>query len=82
MFKAGKVIQNSQGRFAKIIEVKGTRYGLSAWVNRSEQAENETVVVRYLNSFGLKQVLPEAAPKKDAPKGDKAPAAPKKEDAK
>lgn len=57
--KIGTIIENEQGRFAKVLEQSGTRFGLSAWVVKKEQAELETVVVRFLNSFGLAQVMKE-----------------------
>lgn len=55
--KEGKIIKSTQGRFAKVISVKGNRFGLSAWVNKEKMAEDETVIVKFLNSFGMAQVL-------------------------
>ncbi len=66
--KPGDIIENYQGKFAKIVEIKGSRYGISAWVYKKEVAALETIAVVFLNSFGLKQVLkPEEAkaPKKE-----------------
>jgi len=66
--KKGQIIQNTQGRFAKVVELSGSRFGLSAWVNKKEMAENETDVAVFLNSFGLSQVMKAEAPKKEAKK--------------
>lgn len=55
--KVGDIVENYQGKFAKIVEIKGTRFGLSAWVYKKEVAEVETLAVIFLNSFGLGQVL-------------------------
>ena len=68
--KTGDIIENYQGRFAKIVEIKGSRFGLSAWVLKKEAAEIETVAVVFLNEFGLEQVLKPKAAK--AEKKDKA----------
>ncbi|MEJ6011432.1 hypothetical protein [Novosphingobium aquae] len=71
--KAGDIIENYQGKFAKVIEIKGSRFGLSAWVYKKDVAALETVPVIYLNMFGLKQVLKSEeakAPKAKAPKAE------------
>lgn len=76
--KPGDIIENYQGRFAKIIEVKESLYGVSAFVLKRELAEDEKVVDVFLNEFGLAQILkePEAkAPKAEKPKEAKAPKA-------
>ena len=67
----GDIIQNYQGRFAKIVEVKGSRFGLSAWVLKKEAAELETIAVVFLNSFGLEQVLKKEEKKAKAKKEEK-----------
>lgn len=55
--KEGKIIKSSQGQYAKVISVKGNRYGISAWVRKEKMAEEETAVNKFLNSFGMSQVL-------------------------
>ncbi len=57
--KAGDILENYQGAFAKVLKVQeeGGLYTLSAWVRTREQAEMETVGVTTLNSFGLSQVV-------------------------
>jgi hypothetical protein len=74
MIKAGTIIENDQGHFAKVVSAEEGRYGVSAFVSKKDKAEDETVAVRILNTFGLSQVM-KAAPKKQAEK-----AAPKKDD--
>jgi len=68
--KAGTIIENDQGKFAKVVSAEEGRYGVTAFVFKKEDAEKETVVARILNTFGLGQVMKEAkeAPKKAAPK--------------
>lgn len=76
--KVGDIIESYQGKFAKIVEIKGTRFGISAWVYKKEVAELETVSVIFLNSFGLDQVLKKEdakAPKAAKPADAKAPKA-------
>ncbi len=72
MIKAGTIIENDQGKFAKVVSAEEGRYGISAFVFKKGDAENETVAVRTLNNFGLSQVMKEEAKaeKKDAPKKD------------
>lgn len=56
--KTGDIIENYQGKFAKVVGVaEGGLYTLSAWVNSPASAEDETVGVTTLNTFGLSQVL-------------------------
>lgn len=62
--KAGDIIENYQGRFAKIVELKESLYGVSAWVLKKEDAQKETAVEIFLNEFGLSQVLKEVEKKK------------------
>ncbi len=76
--KAGDIVENYQGRFAKVIELKDSLIGVSAFVLKRELAEDETAVDIYLNKFGLSQIMKveEAkAPKADKPKDAKAPKA-------
>lgn len=71
--KSGDIIENYQGRFAKVIEVKESLIGLSAFVLKRELAEDETTVDVFLNEFGLAQILAEKeakAPKAKAPKAE------------
>lgn len=57
MIKPGMILESFQGRFAKVVSVKGTRFGLTAWFTKRVQAEEETRVVRFVNSFGLSQLV-------------------------
>jgi hypothetical protein len=66
MIKAGTIIENEQGYFAKIVSADDGRYGVSAFVLKKDRAEDETVAVRTLNEFGLSQIM--KAEKKAAPK--------------
>lgn len=68
--KAGDIIESYQGFFAKVVEIKGSRYGLSAWVYKRSAAEAETVALTFLNRFGLSQVM-KADEKKAPAKGKK-----------
>ena len=80
MPKVGHIIENIHGQFEKVVEIKGSRYWLSAFVFKKEKAELETVAVTFLNSYGLSQILKS---KSDAPKTPKTEgkADPKKSDA-
>lgn len=72
MPKVGQIIENIHGQFAKVVEIKGSRFGLSAFVFKKEKAELETVAVTFLNSYGLSQILkPVETKKSDAPKTPK-----------
>ncbi|MFG6605274.1 hypothetical protein ACGYLM_01505 [Sulfitobacter sp. 1A10445] len=78
------IIENDQGKFAKVVSAEAGRYGITAFVFKKEDAEKETVIARHLNTFGLSQVVKkreQAAPaaKKAA---EKKPAAKKTEDKK
>ena len=65
--EVGAVIESTAGMFAKVIEQKGSRFGLSAWVFKKDKAEAETVVMTYLNRIGLAQVMgTDATPKATA----------------
>lgn len=55
--KEGQVIENYQGRFAKVVSVNEGRFGISAWVQKKEDADKDEKAVRFLNEFGLSQVL-------------------------
>lgn len=57
MIKPGTILESYQGRFAKVTAVKGTRFGLTAWFTKRVQAEEETRTVRFVNSFGLSQLV-------------------------
>lgn len=57
MVKAGDIVENSHGHFAKVITAEDGRYGISAFVPKKDRAEDETVIVRVLNEFGLGQVV-------------------------
>jgi hypothetical protein len=78
--KEGQIVENYQGKFAKVIAIKDNGiYQLSAWVKTAEAAGAEDRVMVRLNAFGLSQVLKggentpgaEAAPAK-AEKAEKA----------
>lgn len=71
--KPGTIIEGVHGRFAKIVEVKGSRYGLSAWMIKRTAAEEETQVVTFLNGIGLAQVMKkeEASPAVNKAKKEK-----------
>ena len=71
MPKQGDVIQNYQGRYAKVVTVKNNHYGLSAFVGKKDDAEKETVAVKFLNKFGMSQIAPDKGAKTEAPKEDK-----------
>ncbi len=66
---ASSIIENYQGRFAKVIEVKDSLVGVSAFVLKRENAEEETAVDIFLNEFGLAQIVKE---EKKAPTEKKA----------
>lgn len=76
--KAGQIVENYQGKFAKVLNDEGNgRYALTAWVPKKEDAEKQTTAVHFLNTFGLSQVLKggantpgaeKTAPEKKAPK--------------
>lgn len=70
----GQIIESYQGKFAKVLAEDGAgRLGISAWRQKKEDAEGETVVVRFLNTFGLSQVLKDGTNVPgDAPKAKKA----------
>lgn len=84
MIETGQIVENYQGRFAKVVKV--TENGmvlLTAWHHKQNYAEDDTVAVTRLNEFGLSQVLKggDNAPKaekeakgKAAKGGDNAPA--------
>lgn len=55
--KEGDVLETYRGRFFKIAKVKDGMYGRTGFQLKKSAAENDTVVVRYLNSFGLTQIL-------------------------
>lgn len=56
--KEGQIVENYQGKFAKVVSVGDDgRVGLTVWRQKKEHAEEETMPDRYLNSFGLSQVL-------------------------
>lgn len=67
--KEGNIIENYQGKFAKVVSITDGRYGLTAFMKNKSDAENETLVVRHLNSFGMGQIL---APEKKAKEEKKA----------
>ena len=76
--KAGDIIENYQGRFAKVIEIKESLFGISAFVLNRDLAADETAVDIFLNKFGLAQIMKEAdakAPKAAKPADAKAPKA-------
>lgn len=73
----GDIIENYQGRFAKVIELKDSLFGISAFVLKRELAEDETAVDIYLNRFGLAQIVKVEEAK--APKAEKPAKAPKAE---
>jgi hypothetical protein len=73
--KAGDIIQNHQGRFAKIVSIKDSRFGITGWMLRKEDAKKDTRVMVFLNKYGLAAVQPAKAPKEAKPKGPKAPKA-------
>lgn len=67
--KEGTVVENYQGRYAKVIEVTDSGMcWLSAWVPKKTDAEKETKRVHRLNQYGLAQVLKGGA---DTPKEEK-----------
>lgn len=60
--KTGDILENYQGKFAKVVGMfEGGLYTLSAWVNSPSAAEDETVGVTVLNTFGLSQILKDGA---------------------
>lgn len=75
--KPGDIIENYQGRFAKVIEVRESLVGLSAFVLHRDKAEEETAVDVFLNEFGLAQIMKVEEAK--APKAEKPAKAPKAE---
>lgn len=76
MIETGQIVENFQGRFAKVVKV--TENGmthLTAWHHKRNYAEDDTIAVTRLNEFGLSQVLKggkdtptEEAPVEAAPK--------------
>ena len=82
MIKAGTIIENDQGKFAKVVSAEAGRYGITAFVFKKEDAQNETVVARYLNTFGLSQVVKDREQEAPAAKkpAAKKPAAKKEDD--
>ena len=74
--KEGQVIENYQGRFAKVVSTNGNRFALTAWVLKKEDAEKDEKVVRHLNAFGLSQVLGEEKSGDATTEQSKAPAQP------
>ena len=64
--KEGQVIENYQGRYAKIVSIQDGRYGLTAFMKNKSDAEKEVRVARHLNKFGMGQIL--APEKKTAAK--------------
>jgi hypothetical protein len=70
--KAGDIIENYQGRFAKIVEVKGSLYGVSAFVLNRDLAADETAVDVFLNEFGLSQIIKPKAEAKAKAEAEKA----------
>lgn len=70
MIETGQIVENFQGRFAKVVKV--TENGmthLTAWHHKKVYAEDDTIAVTRLNAFGLSQVLKggENTPTADAP---------------
>lgn len=73
MIETGQIVENFQGRFAKVVKV--TENGmvlLTAWHHKRNYAEDDTVAVTRLNEFGLSQVLKGG---ENTPKQDKQPKA-------
>lgn len=73
--KEGQVVENFQGKFAKVIAIKDNGIvQLSAWVKTEAAAQAEDRVMVRLNAFGLSQVLKggENAPGAKSEKTDKA----------
>lgn len=68
MIKSGTIIENDQGKFAKVVSAEDGRFGISAFVFKKEDAERETVAARTLNTFGLSQVIKGEKAEKAAPK--------------
>jgi hypothetical protein len=68
MIKKGQVLENYQGRFARVLGIKDNGlYHLTVWHQKRENAEVDEKVAIRLNDFGLSQVLKggENAPKAD-----------------
>lgn len=76
--KPGNIIETYQGRFAEIVSIQDGRYGLTASMKNKSDAEKEERVVKYLNEFGMSQILKD---EKKAP-AKKAEAKDEKKDAK
>lgn len=57
LLKPGTIIENYQGRFAKVVTTAGSRFGLTPFHSKRAQAEDDVRVVRFVNSFGLSQII-------------------------
>lgn len=56
-FKAGEVLTNRHGQFAKVIEVKNGLVHFAGWFPKKKQAQDAESSTGFMNAFGIMRAL-------------------------
>lgn len=55
-FKVGDILRIPEGKFTKVIYIKGSIYGISGWTFSQRNAEQANASFKRINKYGLRNI--------------------------